>query len=70
MTSKITKALCLLMMGLTACQTIPTVTEAPKDIQLSEVLINSTEVFAVVNTQVNAVDLEQQAAEWLSLIHI
>ena len=64
MTSKITKALCLLMMGLTACQTIPTATEAPKDIQLSEVLINSTEVFAVVNTQVNAVDLEQQAAEW------
>ena len=51
--------------ALTACQTTPQITPVSSVASAqSEPLINATEVVAVVNTQVNAVDLEQKAAEW------
>ena len=51
--------------ALGACQTVAPLggQEREPDTQ-SQALINATEVFAVVNTQVNAVDLEHKAAEW------
>ena len=65
MMSKFIPLICLGLLAMTACQTVPSVPDTPETSnQVSETLINRTEVIAVVNTQVNAVDLEQQAAEW------
>ena len=63
------KILCLGLVTLGGCQTISSNDVDKKAVPRaqsvsSEALINSTEVVAVVNTQVNSVDLEQQAAEW------
>ena len=52
-------------MTLGACQTVQPVAQEGESVTIQNVpLVNSTEVFAVVNTQVNAVDLEHKAAEW------
>jgi len=65
MKTKFTSLLCLSLIGLGACQTLPAETNQRIDsVATSETLINETEVIAVVNSQVIAVDLEQQAAEW------
>jgi len=65
MSSKLTKILCFSLLALSACQSVPTTPKVPLPVNESaDQLINETEVIAVVNTQVNAVDLEQQAAEW------
>lgn len=51
--------------ALVGCQTSPSISPTENtNLAQSEPLINATEVVAVVNTQVNAVDLEQKAAEW------
>jgi len=48
-----------------ACQSVQPLSPSDQSIDTeSQSLINSTEVFAVVNTQVSAVDLEHKAAEW------
>jgi len=50
---------------LAACQTVTPLNTPESSVSAQEApLINRTEVFAVVNTQVNAVDLEHKAAEW------
>lgn len=65
MNSKLTKFLYVSLLILSACQTAPLTSDtSPKQATVSDELINRTEVIAVVNTQVNAVDLEQQAEEW------
>lgn len=48
-----------------ACQSVQPLSQPDQSTPAqNQTLINSTEVFAVVNTQVSAVDLEQKAAEW------
>jgi len=65
MRQHITKILCAGLLTLGACQTVSSTPDALETrTAKSEPLINVTEVIAVVNTQVNAVDLEQQASEW------
>ena len=65
MKSSFTTLLSLGLFCLGACQTLPAQSgPAAQSAQLSETLVNDSEVVAVVNTQLNAVDLEQQAAEW------
>ncbi len=64
MTFKLTTTLSLCLMALCACQTAPPTGALGPEYEISKNLVNATEVIAVVNTQVNAVDLEQQAAEW------
>ena len=60
----LTHVCCAAILTLSACQTVPTTIEQ-QNVQVTvDELINDTEVIAVVNTQVNAVDLEQQASEW------
>ena len=52
-------------MAVGACQTTSPASEPNQTVAADgQELINATEVFAVVNTQVNAVDLEHKAAEW------
>lgn len=65
MTSKLAKTLFLSLSVLGACQSVPSAPNTSISlVENAEQLVNSTEVIAVVNTQVTAVDLEQQAAEW------
>ena len=52
-------------MTLAACQTTQPLAQQEGPLEARDAaLVNATEVFAVVNTQVNAVDLEHKAAEW------
>jgi hypothetical protein len=65
MTMTLKRLLILSIVSLGACQTVAPVNDSASETQAqNNVLVNSTEVFAVVNAQVNAVDLEHKAAEW------
>ena len=65
MTKTFTHIFLLGAIALGACQTTSPASVPGQAVAVqSQELINETEVFAVVNTQVNAVDLEHKAAEW------